>query len=134
MTKLKLVNDYQKRIEKNPNGGGEYQFYGIPNDEEGNLFIKLARKYLNRKLYRTVKYGRSNGSYYHNADKDKVDSFVLYIKDKPKKFQITYKAKPSFVTQIMEFESMEDATKWVEMVSYKDKDPKENAYRITEIE
>jgi len=134
MTKQKLVNEYQERIRKNPNGGGEYQFYGIPNDEEGILFIRLARKYLNRKLYRTVKYGRSNGSYYHNADKNKIDSFVLYIKEKAKKFQITYKAKPSFVTQIMEFESMEDATRWVEMVSYQDKDPKENAYRITEIE
>ena len=76
MTKLKLVNDYQKRIEKNPNGGGEYQFYGIPNDEEGNLFIKLARKYLNRKLYRTVKYGRSNGSYYLSAAKSS-ESLVM---------------------------------------------------------
>jgi hypothetical protein len=130
MTKLKIVNEFQQRIKDNPNGGGEYQLMGIPNDEEGLNFIKSLRKYLNKDRYKVVKYGRQWGTYLNSADKDKTDSFVIYIKEKPKlkKFEVTY-CIPKFQTEIKEFESMGDAQNYADSLALVD-----GVYDVKEIE
>jgi hypothetical protein len=76
------LNEYQQRINKNPVGGGWYHFYGVPNNEEGELFIKLIDKYLNRNVYGYRARGRGNGSYSHSLPSDQADSFVIYLDEK----------------------------------------------------
>ena len=78
------LNEYQQRINKNPVGGGWYHFYGVPKNEEGELFIKLIDKYLNRKVYGYRARGRGNGSYSHSLPSDLADSFVIYLDEKKK--------------------------------------------------
>jgi hypothetical protein len=78
------LNEYQQRINKNPVGGGWYHFYGVPNNEEGELFIKLIDKYLNRNVYGYRARGRGNGSYSHSLPSDLADSFVIYLDEKKK--------------------------------------------------
>ena len=77
-------NEYQQRINKNPVGGGWYHFYGVPKNEEGELFIKLIDKYLNRNVYGYRARGRGNGSYSHSLPSDQADSFVIYLDEKKK--------------------------------------------------
>ena len=78
------LNEYQQRINKNPVGGGWYHFYGVPKNEEGELFIKLIDKYLNRNVYGYRARGRGNGSYSHSLPSDLADSFVIYLDEKKK--------------------------------------------------
>ena len=78
------LNEYQQRINKNPVGGGWYHFYGVPKNEEGELFIKLIDKYLNRNVYGYRARGRGNGSYSHSLPSDQADSFVVYLDEKKK--------------------------------------------------
>ena len=78
------LNEYQQRINKNPVGGGWYHFYGVPKNEEGELFIKLIDKYLNRNVYGYRARGRGNGSYSHSLPSDHADSFVIYLDEKKK--------------------------------------------------
>ena len=78
------LNEYQQRINKNPVGGGWYHFYGVPNNEEGKLFISLIDKYLNRNVYGYRARGRGNGSYSHSLPSDQADSFVIYLDEKKK--------------------------------------------------
>ena len=78
------LNEYQQRINKNPVGGGWYHFYGVPKNEEGELFIKLIDKYLNRNVYGYRARGRGNGSYSHSLPSDQADSFVIYLDEKKK--------------------------------------------------
>ena len=73
------LNEYQ-----NPVGGGWYHFYGVPKNEEGELFIKLIDKYLNRNVYGYRARGRGNGSYSHSLPSDQADSFVIYLDEKKK--------------------------------------------------
>jgi hypothetical protein len=78
------LNEYQQRINKNPVGGGWYHFYGVPNNEEGKLFISLIDKFLNRDVYGYRARGRGNGSYSHSLPSDQADSFVVYLDEKKK--------------------------------------------------
>ena len=78
------LNEYQQRINKNPVGGGWYHFYGVPNNEEGKLFISLIDKFLNRDVYGYRARGRGNGSYSHSLPSDQADSFVIYLDEKKK--------------------------------------------------
>jgi len=78
------LNEYQQRINKNPVGGGWYHFYGVPNNEEGKLFISLIDKFLNRDVYGYRARGRGNGSYSHSLPSDLADSFVIYLDEKKK--------------------------------------------------
>ena len=78
------LNEYQQRINKNPVGGGWYHFYGVPKNEEGELFIKLIDKYLNRNVYGYRARGRGNGSYSHSLPSDLADRFVIYLDEKKK--------------------------------------------------
>lgn len=78
------LNEYQQRIKNNPVGGGWYHFFGVPNNEEGKLFISLIDKYLNRDIYGYRARGRGNGSYAHSLPSDQADSFVVYLDEKKK--------------------------------------------------
>ena len=78
------LNEYQQRINRNPVGGGWYHFYGVPNNEEGKLFISLIDKFLNRDVYGYRARGRGNGSYSHSLPSDQADSFVVYLDEKKK--------------------------------------------------
>ncbi len=78
------LNEYQQRIKNNPVGGGWYHFFGVPNNEEGKLFISLIDKYLNRDVYGYRARGRGNGSYAHSLPSDQADSFVVYLDEKKK--------------------------------------------------
>ena len=51
------MNEFQKRLLKNNNGKrGGYIFYGVPNDDEGQLFMSLFKKYLNKDFSYTRRY------------------------------------------------------------------------------
>jgi hypothetical protein len=89
------MNAFQKRLVKNNNGKrGGYIFYGVPNDEEGQLFMSLFKKYLNKDFSYTRRY-RGKGSWNHSISKEDADSFVIYmdIKEDKKLLDIVYKLK-----------------------------------------
>jgi len=89
------MNAFQKRLVKNNNGKrGNYIFYGVPNDEEGQLFMSLFKKYLNKDFSYTRRY-RGKGSWNHSISKEDADSFVIYmdIKEDKKLLDIVYKLK-----------------------------------------
>ena len=89
------MNEFQKRLIKKNNGKrGGYIFYGVPNDEEGQLFMSLFKKYLNKDFSYTRRY-RGNGSWNHSISKEDADSFVIYmdIKEDKKLLDIVYKLK-----------------------------------------
>ena len=73
------MNEFQKRLVKNNNGKrGGYIFYGVPNDDEGQLFMSLFKKYLNKDFSYTRRY-RGKGSWSHSISKEDADSFVIYM-------------------------------------------------------
>ena len=81
------MNEYQKRLVNNPvNQGktGNYLFYGVPNDIEGKLFVKLLRKYINPK-FKYYRQFRKKGSWSHSVNSTDGDSYVVYVDDKNKK-------------------------------------------------
>ncbi|WMM95671.1 hypothetical protein HTVC309P_gp5 [Pelagibacter phage HTVC309P] len=81
------MNEYQKRLVNNPvNQGktGNYLFYGVPNDIEGKLFVKLLRRYINPK-FKFYRQFRKSGSWSHSVNSTDGDSFVIYVDDKDKK-------------------------------------------------
>lgn len=89
------MNAFQKRLVKNNNGKrGGYIFYGVPNDEEGQLFMSLFKKYLNKDFSYTRRY-RGKGSWNHSISKEDADSFVIYmdIKKDKKLLDIVYNLK-----------------------------------------
>ena len=80
------MNEYQKRLVNNPvNQGktGNYLFYGVPNDIEGKLFVKLLRKYINPK-FKFYRQFRKSGSWSHSVNSTDGDSYVVYVDDKNK--------------------------------------------------
>ena len=81
------MNEYQKRLVNNPvNQGktGNYLFYGVPNDIEGKLFVKLLRRYINPK-FKFYRQFRKSGSWSHSVNSTDGDSYVVYVDDKNKK-------------------------------------------------
>ena len=81
------INKFQARLLANPvnkDGLGNYLFYGVPNDIEGELFIKLFRKFLNPK-FKYYRQFRKQGSWSHSVNSTDGDSFVIYVDDKNKK-------------------------------------------------
>jgi hypothetical protein len=81
------LNKFQARLLANPvnkDGLGNYLFYGVPNDIEGELFIKLFRKFLNPK-FKYYRQFRKQGSWSHSVNSTDGDSFVIYVDDKNKK-------------------------------------------------
>lgn len=81
------INKFQARLLANPvnkEGLGNYLFYGVPNDIEGELFIKLFRKFLNPK-FKYYRQFRKQGSWSHSVNSTDGDSFVIYVDDKNKK-------------------------------------------------
>jgi hypothetical protein len=81
------INKFQARLLANPvnkDGLGNYLFYGVPNDIEGELFIKLFRKFLNPK-FKYYRQFRKQGSWSHSVNSTDGDSFVIYVDDKDKK-------------------------------------------------
>ena len=81
------MNEYQKRLVNNPvNQGktGNYLFYGVPNDIEGKLFVKLLRRYINPK-FKFYRQFRKSGSWSHSVNSTDGDSYVIYVDDKNKK-------------------------------------------------
>ena len=80
------INKFQARLLANPvnkDGLGNYLFYGVPNDIEGELFIKLFRKFLNPK-FKYYRQFRKQGSWSHSVNSTDGDSFVVYVDDKNK--------------------------------------------------
>ena len=80
------LNKFQARLLANPvnkDGLGNYLFYGVPNDIEGELFIKLFRKFLNPK-FKYYRQFRKQGSWSHSVNSTDGDSFVVYVDDKNK--------------------------------------------------
>ena len=78
------MNEYQKRLVNNPvNQGktGNYLFYGVPNDIEGKLFVKLLRKYINPK-FKFYRQFRKSGSWSHSVNSTDGDSYVVYVNEK----------------------------------------------------
>ena len=81
------LNKFQARLLANPvnkDGLGNYLFYGVPNDIEGELFIKLFKKFLNPK-FKYYRQFRKEGSWSHSVNSTDGDSFVIYVDDKDKK-------------------------------------------------
>ncbi|WMM95358.1 hypothetical protein HTVC134P_gp6 [Pelagibacter phage HTVC134P] len=81
------MNEYQKRLVNNPvNQGktGNYLFYGVPNDIEGKLFVKLLRRYINPK-FKFYRQFRKSGKWSHSVNSTDGDSYVVYVDDKNKK-------------------------------------------------
>ena len=81
------INKFQARLLANPcNQGtpGNYLFYGVPNDFEGKLFMKLFKQYLNPK-FKYYRQFRKSGSWTHSVNSTDGDSFVIYVDDKKKK-------------------------------------------------
>ena len=81
------INKFQARLLANPVNKGEtgnYLFYGVPNDFEGELFMKLFKRFLHPKCkyYRQF---RKQGSWSHSVNSTDGDSFVIYVDDKNKK-------------------------------------------------
>ncbi len=78
------MNEYQKRLVNNPvNQGktGNYLFYGVPNDIEGKLFVKLLRRYINPK-FKFYRQFRKSGSWSHSVNSTDGDSYVVYVNEK----------------------------------------------------
>jgi len=80
------INKFQARLLANPcnkDGIGNYLFYGVPNDFEGELFMKLFKRYLNPK-FKYYRQFRKQGSWSHSVNSTDGDSFVVYVDDKNK--------------------------------------------------
>ena len=78
---------FQARLLANPVNKGEtgnYLFYGVPNDFEGELFMKLFKRFLNPK-FKYYRQFRKSGSWSHSVNSTDGDSFVIYVDDKNKK-------------------------------------------------
>ena len=81
------INKFQARLLANPVNKGEtgnYLFYGVPNDFEGELFMKLFKRFLNPK-FKYYRQFRKQGSWSHSVNSTDGDSFVIYVDDKNKK-------------------------------------------------
>ena len=81
------INKFQARLLANPVNKGEtgnYLFYGVPNDFEGELFMKLFKRFLNPK-FKYYRQFRKSGSWSHSVNSTDGDSFVVYVDDKNKK-------------------------------------------------
>lgn len=81
------INKFQARLLANPVNKGEtgnYLFYGVPNDFEGKLFMKLFKRFLNPK-FKYYRQFRKSGSWSHSVNSTDGDSFVVYVDDKKKK-------------------------------------------------
>ena len=81
------INKFQARLLANPVNKGEtgnYLFYGVPNDFEGQLFMKLFKRFLNLK-FKYYRQFRKSGSWSHSVNSTDGDSFVIYVDDKNKK-------------------------------------------------
>ena len=81
------INKFQARLLANPVNKGEtgnYLFYGVPNDFEGQLFMKLFKRFLNPKFKYYRQFWKS-GSWSHSVNSTDGDSFVIYVDDKNKK-------------------------------------------------
>ena len=81
-------NEYQQRILDNSANStskglvGKYLFFGVPNNQEGQDFMDLVKKYLNP-IMRLTKAHRKWGSWGHSVSSQKADSFCVYAKEKP---------------------------------------------------
>ena len=81
------INKFQARLLANPCNKkeiGNYLFYGVPNDFEGELFMKLFKRFLNPK-FKYYRQFRKSGSWSHSVNSTDGDSFVVYVDDKNKK-------------------------------------------------
>jgi len=81
------INKFQARLLANPCNKkeiGNYLFYGVPNDFEGELFMKLFKRFLNPK-FKYYRQFRKSGSWSHSVNSTDGDSFVIYVDDKNKK-------------------------------------------------
>ena len=85
-TLMSAETEQQHRADTRFNGveNPRYIFYGIPINEEGELFMNLCRKYLNKKVYTYKRRWRGKGSYQHSCPPSLADSFVIYIDEKGK--------------------------------------------------
>lgn len=77
------MNKYQQRI-KIRNQGGRYQFYGIPNNDEGKFFVSLIKKYINKDVFKISKRFRGAKNWVHSINESDSDSFVIYLNQKTK--------------------------------------------------
>ena len=81
------INKFQARLLANPVNKGEtgnYLFYGVPNDFEGELFMKLFKRFLNPK-FKYYRQFRKQGSWSHSVNSTDGDSFVIYVNEKNSK-------------------------------------------------
>ena len=81
------INKFQARLLANPGNKGEtgnYLFYGVPNDFEGKLFMKLFKRFLNPK-FKYYRQFRKSGSWSHSVNSTDGDSFVIYVNEKNSK-------------------------------------------------
>ena len=81
------INKFQARLLANPVNKkeiGNYLFYGVPNDFEGELFMKLFKRFLNPK-FKYYRQFRKSGSWSHSVNSTDGDSYVVYVDDKNKK-------------------------------------------------
>ena len=78
------INKFQARLLANPVNKkeiGNYLFYGVPNDFEGELFMKLFKRFLNPK-FKYYRQFRKQGSWSHSVNSTDGDSFVIYVNEK----------------------------------------------------
>jgi len=66
------------------------QYFSVPNDSEGRLFIKQLRKNLNRKKYKIALMGRGSRQVHGNSRNiapKNSEWIAVYIRQKPQKIE-----------------------------------------------
>jgi len=86
-TALTVLEQRIARLKLKGHGEGKYLLQAIPNNEEGQAFLKMFRKHLNRDYFKHNTQGRrDSGTWAHSVSKNFADHFVLYVSPKEGKY------------------------------------------------